>query len=32
MELMHMVKHVTTLMDLKEGWSTQALEQVFDFL
>ncbi|KAI9313693.1 mediator complex subunit 23-domain-containing protein [Dichotomocladium elegans] len=31
-ELMHMVKHVTTLMDMKEGWSTQALEQVFDFL
>lgn len=31
-ELMHMVKQVTTLMDMKDGWSTQALEQVFDFL
>ncbi|KAI8145206.1 mediator complex subunit 23-domain-containing protein [Fennellomyces sp. T-0311] len=31
-ELMHMVKQVTTLMDMKDGWSTQALEQTFDFL
>lgn len=31
-ELMHMVKQVTALMDMKDGWSTQALEQVFDFL
>ncbi|KAI7862073.1 mediator complex subunit 23-domain-containing protein [Spinellus fusiger] len=31
-ELMHMVKQVTTRMDMKDGWSTQALEQVFDFL
>ncbi|KAG0162281.1 hypothetical protein DFQ29_004295, partial [Apophysomyces sp. BC1021] len=26
-ELMHMVKQVTTHMDMKDGWSTQALEQ-----
>ncbi|CEI94172.1 hypothetical protein RMCBS344292_08393 [Rhizopus microsporus] len=31
-ELMHMVKQVTTLMDMKDGWTTQALEQSFDFL
>ncbi|KAI9013358.1 mediator complex subunit 23-domain-containing protein [Phycomyces nitens] len=31
-ELMHMVEQVTTSMDMKDGWSTQALEQVFDFL
>ncbi|KAI8352505.1 mediator complex subunit 23-domain-containing protein [Blakeslea trispora] len=31
-ELMHMVKQVTTLMDLRDGWTTQALEQVYDFL
>ncbi|KAL0075593.1 mediator complex subunit 23-domain-containing protein [Phycomyces blakesleeanus] len=31
-ELMHMVEQVTARMDMKDGWSTQALEQVFDFL
>ncbi|KAI9492493.1 mediator complex subunit 23-domain-containing protein [Zychaea mexicana] len=31
-ELMHMVKQITMLMDMKDGWSTQALEQTFDFL
>ncbi|KAI8372734.1 mediator complex subunit 23-domain-containing protein [Radiomyces spectabilis] len=31
-ELMYMVKQVTSHMDMKDGWSTQALEQVFDFL
>ncbi|KAI8972683.1 hypothetical protein BDB01DRAFT_845071 [Pilobolus umbonatus] len=31
-ELMHMVKQVTQLIDMKDGWSTQALEQVYDFL
>ncbi|CEP17288.1 hypothetical protein [Parasitella parasitica] len=31
-ELMHMVKQVTTAMDMKDGWTTQALEQVYDFL
>lgn len=31
-ELMHMVKQVTTTMDMKDGWTTQALEQVYDFL
>ncbi|KAI9481474.1 MAG: hypothetical protein EXX96DRAFT_566905 [Benjaminiella poitrasii] len=31
-ELMHMVKQVTELMGLKDGWTTQALEQVYDFL
>ncbi|GAN05157.1 hypothetical protein MAM1_0083c04626 [Mucor ambiguus] len=31
-ELMHMVKQVTTSMDMKDGWTTQALEQVYDFL
>lgn len=29
---MHMVKQVTAAMDMKDGWTTQALEQVFDFL
>lgn len=29
---MHMVKQVTTSMDMKDGWTTQALEQVYDFL
>jgi hypothetical protein len=27
-----MVKQVTTTMDMKDGWTTQALEQVYDFL
>lgn len=27
-----MVKQVTTSMDMKDGWTTQALEQVYDFL
>ncbi|KAG1151478.1 hypothetical protein G6F37_000970 [Rhizopus arrhizus] len=31
-ELMHIVKQVTSLMDMKDGWTTQALEQSFDFL
>ncbi|KAI7901563.1 uncharacterized protein BX663DRAFT_513291 [Cokeromyces recurvatus] len=31
-ELMYMVKQVTVLMDMKDGWTTQALEQVYDFL
>jgi hypothetical protein len=31
-ELMHIVKQVTAHMDMKDGWVTQALEQVFDFL
>ncbi|ORX51305.1 hypothetical protein DM01DRAFT_1337353 [Hesseltinella vesiculosa] len=31
-ELMNMVKQVTAKMDMKDGWVTQALEQVFDFL
>ncbi|KAM3581516.1 hypothetical protein VKS41_006346 [Umbelopsis sp. WA50703] len=31
-ELMHMVKQVSIGMDMKDGWTTQALEQVFDFL
>lgn len=31
-ELMNIVKQVTTHMDMKDGWVTQALEQVFDFL
>lgn len=29
---MHMVKQVTVTMDMKDGWTTQALEQVYDFL
>ncbi|KAI9285727.1 mediator complex subunit 23-domain-containing protein [Umbelopsis sp. AD052] len=31
-ELMHMVKQVSIRMDMKDGWTTQAQEQVFDFL
>ncbi|RCI03032.1 Mediator of RNA polymerase II transcription subunit 23 [Rhizopus stolonifer] len=31
-ELMYIVKQVTTEMDLKDGWTTQALEQSYDFL
>ncbi|KAI8328625.1 mediator complex subunit 23-domain-containing protein [Chlamydoabsidia padenii] len=31
-ELMNIVKQVTVHMDMKDGWVTQALEQVFDFL
>lgn len=31
-ELMQMVKQVTSTMDMKDGWTTQALEQVYDFL
>ncbi|CAO3590219.1 unnamed protein product [Absidia cylindrospora] len=31
-ELMNVVKQVTAHMDMKDGWVTQALEQVFDFL
>ncbi|OBZ83488.1 Mediator of RNA polymerase II transcription subunit 23 [Choanephora cucurbitarum] len=31
-ELMYMVKQVTTFMELRDGWTTQALEQVYDFL
>ncbi|KAI9262582.1 hypothetical protein EDC94DRAFT_659447 [Helicostylum pulchrum] len=31
-ELMYMVKQVTAAMDMKDGWTTQALEQVYDFL
>lgn len=27
-----MVKQVTSAMDMKDGWTTQALEQVYDFL
>ena len=27
-----MVKQVTTFMELRDGWTTQALEQVYDFL
>lgn len=29
---MYMVKQVTAAMDMKDGWTTQALEQVYDFL
>lgn len=29
---MYIVKQVTTEMDLKDGWTTQALEQSYDFL
>jgi hypothetical protein len=29
---MHMVKQVSIGMDMKDGWTTQAQEQVFDFL